>query len=215
MVDLASKIPDGIVGFTDTADQGDDYLCSPIGKRFGLYTYITDVVFTQDGVEITEPLVAQMVIDTCADVMKVESNAGGKSFATNVRKLIQGKSGCTVIFEPATTNKETRILMNAGYVKEYFYFRDDYEPGSDYDKFMRQLTSYVKLGKNKHDDAPDGVTGLAEYMKAHTFAPPEGKKVKEGGTYHYGELVQLGFNDTQIRRMVREGQIRVIGKKPR
>jgi len=42
-------------------------------------------------------------------------------------------------------------LMAAGYIKEFFYFRSDYEPGSDYDKFMRALTSYVKLGKNKHD----------------------------------------------------------------
>lgn len=215
MVDLASKIPDGIVGYTDTADQGDDYLCSVIGKRYGLYTYITDVVFTQEGVELTEPLVAQMIIDTCADNMKVESNSGGKSFSTNIKKLIHGKSGCTVSFEPSTQNKETRILMCAGYVKEYFYFRDDYEPGSDYDKFIRQLTSYVRLGKNKHDDAPDAITGLGDYMKVHAFTPPEEKRVKEGGTYHYGELVQLGLKDHQIRRMVRDGTIKVIGRKPR
>jgi len=54
-------------------------------------------------------------------------------------------------------------------VKEYFYFRDDYEPGSDYDKFMRAFTSYVKFGKNRHDDAPDSITGLAEMIKYRTF----------------------------------------------
>lgn len=176
MADLATKKPDGIVGFTDTADKGDDFLCSVIGRRFGDHTYITDVVFTQDGVEITEPLVAQMIIDTKADIMEIESNNGGSSYARNVRKLVRPKWKCSVIDEHQSTNKETRILMSAGYVKEYFYFRSDYEPGSDYDKYMRALTSYVKLGKNKHDDAPDGTTGLAEKMKTKTFrkpAPPE------------------------------------------
>ena len=179
MDDLSTKTPDGIVGFTDTADKGDDYLCSPVGKRFGIYTYITDVVFTQDGVEITEPLVAQMIIDTKCDVMEIESNNGGESYARNVRKLIKGKSPCSIIGEQQTTNKETRILMGTGYVKEHFYFRSDYEPGSDYDKFMRQLTSYVKMGKNKHDDAADAITGLADWMKVRMFEKTAEVKQKQ------------------------------------
>lgn len=125
-----------------------------------------------DGVEITEPLVAALIIDTQMDTMTVESNNGGGSFARNVRGLIRGKSPCSIIDETQTNNKETRILMNAGYIKEYFYFRNDYEPGSDYDKYMRALTSYVKLGKNKHDDAPDATTGLAEQMKWRNFDKP-------------------------------------------
>lgn len=170
--DISTKTPDGIIGFTDTADKGNDFLCSVIGKRFGEYTYITDVVFTQDGVEITEPLVAAMIIDTKADIMHIEANNGGYGYARNIRNLIKGKSFCSVISEMNMQNKETRILMNAGYIKEYFYFRNDYEPGSDYDKFMRQFTSYVKLGKNKHDDAADAVTGLAERSKFKVFSKP-------------------------------------------
>jgi predicted phage terminase large subunit-like protein len=165
MEDLATKKPEGVVGFTDTADKGEDYLCSPVGRVYNGYTYITDVVFTQDGVEITEPLVAKMIIDTNCYLMKIESNNGGGQFARNVRNLVKGKSKCMIADEHQSSNKETRILMNAGYIKEHFYFRSDYEPGSDYDKFMRALTSYVKMGKNKHDDAPDGLTGLAEYLR--------------------------------------------------
>lgn len=172
MKDLATKKADGVVGFTDTADKGEDYLASPIGRKYGEYTYITDVVFTQDGVEVTEPLVAQMIIDTKCDVMRIESNNGGYGFIRNVRNLIKGKSHCSIVAENQSTNKETRMLMSAGYVKEYFYFRSDYEPGSDYDKFMRQLTSYVKMGKNKHDDAPDSITGLADYAKTKVFRKP-------------------------------------------
>lgn len=173
LTDIATKTPDAIVGHTDTADKGDDYLCSPIGKRFGDYTYITDVVFSQDGVEITEPLVAQQIIDAKCQLMQIESNNGGYQYSRNVAKLIAGKSYCSVITCNATTNKETRILMCAGYIKEYFYFRKDYEPGSDYDKFMRALTSYVKMGKNKHDDAPDALTGLGDYMRLNIISKPQ------------------------------------------
>jgi predicted phage terminase large subunit-like protein len=176
IADISTKKPDGVLGFTDTADRGDDFLCSAVGKVYGECTYITDVVFTQDGVEITEPLVAQMLIDAQCYLMKIESNNGGSSYARNVRNLIQGKSPCMVTDEHQSTNKETRILMNAGYVKEHFYFRSDYKPGSDYDKYMRYLTSYVKLGKNKHDDAPDGTTGLAELAKTMVFEKEQGNK---------------------------------------
>jgi predicted phage terminase large subunit-like protein len=211
--ELKDKTPDGIIAVCDTADEGTDYLCMPIGKRFGNYTYITDVLFTQDNVDITEPVAAKMILDNKVKVLKVEANSGGKSWAKNVRKLIKLRGYCQVIDEDTTTNKETRILMNAGYVKEYFYFRSDYKPGSDYDKFMRWLTSYVKMGKNKHDDAPDGITMMAEYMQAN-FRMPTTKesKIKQGGTYAYGELKMMGYKDHEIRKM--ENFIKIIGRKP-
>jgi len=163
---------DGIIGFTDTADKGTDFLCSPIGRQYNDKVFITDVVFTQDGVEITEPLVAQQIIDTKCDVMVIESNNGGYGYTRNVRELIKGKSNCSVTAENTSQNKETRIIMSAGYIKDHFYFRSDYEVGSMYDKFMRQLTSYIRLGKNKHDDAADALTGLAERVKNRIYEKP-------------------------------------------
>lgn len=217
MKELAGKEPDGVVGYTDTADKGSDFLSSPIGCRYGDYTYVTDVVFTQEGVEITEPLVARLMIDNKCKRMIVESNNGGESFSKNVKKIIKDISkelksqysdeckakgaeldGYYVDPKTTTQNKETRILMNAGYIKEYFYFRDDYEPGSDYDKFMRQLTSYVKLGKNAHDDAADSVTGLAEYMQNNFYIRPQKKEV-EKGYYLESELEDM-VNSGKITR---------------
>lgn len=197
--EIATKKSDGIIGFTDTADKGSDFLCSPIGKRYGEYTYISDVIFTQDGVELTEPMVAQLIIDSKCDIMKIESNNGGASYARNVRNLVRGKSPCMIIDEQQTNNKETRILMSAGYIKEYFYFRDDYEVGSPYDKFMRALTSYIKLGKNKHDDAPDAITGLAEYVKYRIFDKPQTKKT----TQHWA----LSDEPTKHQGYTAEGEV--------
>lgn len=177
MSEIKTKTPDGVMGFTDTADLGSDYLCSLIGYRYGDYTYITDVVFTQDGVEITEPQVAELIIKNKCQMMQIESNNGGRQFARNVKSILRDKKyQCSVTTETQTKNKETRILMQAGYVKEYFYFRNDYLPGSDYDKFMRQFTGYVKLGRNTHDDACDAVTGMAEIAPYRHFDKPKEKK---------------------------------------
>lgn len=43
--------------------------------------------------------------------------------------------------------------------------RNEYKKGSDYDRFMKALTGYKKEGGNKHDDAPDGMTILAENVE--------------------------------------------------
>jgi predicted phage terminase large subunit-like protein len=206
------KNPDGVISACDTADEGTDYLCMPISERHGAYTYITDVLFTQDGVEITEALAAKKIIDHKVKIQVTEANSGGKSWARNVRKLVKPKWHCQFIDRDSTTNKETRILMNAGYVKEYFYFRNDYLSGSQYDTFMRWLTSYVKMGSNKHDDAPDGITLLAIYMQENFRARAKSESdLQHGGTYTYVELKMKGYKEYEIDRMAREGQIKVMG----
>ena len=180
--EIKGKKPDAIIGFCDTADKGSDFLSMVIGYRYGDYTYIVDNVFSQEGVEITEPMVAQKVIDHQMDILWIESNNGGYQYARNIRRLIAGKSFCNVIALPTTKNKETRILMNAGYIKEYYYFRKDYKEGTPYAKFYRQFTGYVKLAKNEHDDAVDSLTGLAENTKYRTFKKPV-KEVNDDEDY--------------------------------
>jgi predicted phage terminase large subunit-like protein len=69
---------------------------------------------------------------------------------------------------PTTKNKETRILMKSGWIKKHCVFLDEseYEKGSDYDRFMKALTKYKREGGNEHDDAPDGLTILAEFYES-------------------------------------------------
>ena len=174
----ALKNPDGIVAYVDTADVGSDFLCMVIGYRYGAKTYVDDVVFSQDGMEITLPQVLLKLAKHQCRSVTVESNAGGVNFARDLRNKIRERGlACSVLWHPNTKNKETRILTQSAYIKEYFWFRDDYAPGSDYDKFFRQMTSYVKLGKNAHDDAVDACTGLAELVPYQHFprsAQPNG-----------------------------------------
>ena len=65
----------------------------------------------------------------------------------------------------AKANKHVRITTLKGFIIEFCYFRDDYENGSDYDKFMKELSKYMADGSSDHDDAPDGLTGLVALIR--------------------------------------------------
>lgn len=169
LADIAGKQPDGVIGACDVADEGDDDFSAPFGKVFGDKIFVTDILFTKDAVEITQPRLVQMILDTRCDQMRIESNNGGRIFSIAVRKEVKAKKGkCEIQAKPTTANKETRMLMKSGWVKKHVCFLDEseYKKGSDYDRFMKGLTGYKKEGGNKHDDAPDGTTILAEFAES-------------------------------------------------
>ena len=159
-VNELNKEPDGILMAGDIADEGDDSLCCPLGYIYDDKIYVVDVVFTKDPIEITQPLVAGFIDKYQPDKARFESNNGCKGFAMKVKELKSANT--TVKWEPSVSNKHTRILMKSGFIKENFYFRENPEPGSDYDKFMIELKKYNRTGKVRHDDAPDGTTMLAD-----------------------------------------------------
>ena len=163
--EINGKDPEGVIASCDTADRGNDFFSAPFARIFKDRYFITDVVFTQEPVEVTEAALSQKIIDTKCEMIRIESNAGGRIFANNIKKLIKGKSKCEVKPRATTSNKETRIIMKSGFIKEHFWFRNDYEKGSDYDKFMQQITGYLRLATNQKDDAPDSVTMLAEFIE--------------------------------------------------
>ena len=51
--DLRLKEADGVIVVGDTADEGDDSLCVPVGYQYGEKIYIVDVVFTKEPIEVT------------------------------------------------------------------------------------------------------------------------------------------------------------------
>ena len=65
-----------------------------------------------------------------------------------------------------TTNKETKIIVNADWVKKHVLFKDKsmYRPKEDYGIMMSFLLSYTVKGKNDHDDVPDGLASFALYV---------------------------------------------------
>jgi len=148
--------------YTDTADEGKDYLCSVCAVSDGHDIYVTDLVFTQDGQEITEPLVADMFIRNRLETADIESNSGGRAFARNVQKLLEAEQSLIhVRWFQQTKNKEARVLTNASLVRQAVHFPRGWK--TKWPEFYRQMIEFRKnFRANTHDDAPDAVTGLVE-----------------------------------------------------
>ena len=153
------------LNYTDTADTGADYLCSICYGVYNDEAYILDIVFTKDSMEITEPLVANMLTKHNIGIATIESNNGGRGFARNVETLIrQGGNRHTVIKTfHQTQNKVSRILSNSTGVMNNIYFPINWQ--DKWPDFATAILSYQREGKNAHDDAPDALTGCYENMK--------------------------------------------------
>jgi len=156
---------DGIIAVGDIADEGNDYYSLPIGKIFGDDVYIIDVIYTQEPIEVTQPLTAAKLDEVRVDKACFESNNGGKGFAQKVRELKKGKT--MVEWRRTSQNKHTKIIMKSGRIKSNYYFRSDGD--SDYNKFLYDLTHYPKNGKAKTDDAIDSLAMMEDYITGNKW----------------------------------------------
>ena len=155
-----------ICNYTDTADKGTDYLCS---INYAICSddkaYILDIIYTQDAMEITEPLVAGMLTKDDVNYAVIESNNGGKGFARNVERICRENNNNHTMFKrfTQTKNKVSRILTGATGVMQNVIFPEDWK--SMYPKFYKDVTQFQRLGKNKHDDCVDVLTGIYEQLR--------------------------------------------------
>lgn len=125
--------------------------------------YVTDVLMTDEGMEEAEPAVAAMLDADGVHEATVESNNGGRGFARNIERLLKdvhGNNKCVVEWVAQTKNKEARILTSSAWTNRHVFM--PYNWKRKYPEFYKQLTSYQKKGKNKHDDAPDVLAAIYE-----------------------------------------------------
>lgn len=152
-----------IKNYTDTADIGSDYLCS---INYGVYekeAYVLDVIYTKESMEVTEPLLANSLYDYRVNEADIESNNGGRGFARSVERILREKyrSNKTKInWFHQSKNKQARILSNSTWVMEHIYFPKNWM--DRWPEFAKAILTYQKEGKNKNDDGPDTLSGIAE-----------------------------------------------------
>ncbi len=153
-----------IRNYTDTADTGEDYLCSiDYGVTFANEAYVLDVLYTKEPMEVTEPATAKMLYEDGVDVSKIESNNGGRSFARNVERILQEKfdsNHTTIKWFHQSKNKQARIYSNSSWVMQHIYYPKDWK--NRWPEYYNAMNRYQREGQNKHDDAPDATTGIAE-----------------------------------------------------
>lgn len=153
-----------IRNYTDTADTGEDYLCSiNYGVTFANEAYVLDVLYTKEPMEVTEPAVARMLLAGNVNVARIESNNGGRGFARSVERILKevlGSNHTVVRWFTQSKNKQARIYSHSAWVMEHIYFPEDWR--NRWPEYYDSMIKYQREGKNKHDDAQDATTGVAE-----------------------------------------------------
>ncbi len=151
--------------YTDTADTGNDYLCSICYVDTPAGNYVTDVLYTKKPMEYTEPKTAEMLTKNNTDWADVESNNGGRGFARNVARQCReiNNTKTFVNWFCQTENKQVRIFTKSAGVNNMTFFPKGWE--KKWPEFHAAITKYRKEGGNSHDDAPDALTGCFEKRK--------------------------------------------------
>ena len=154
-----------ILNYTDTADEGSDFLCSICYGMYESIYYVIDVLYTKEPMEVTEPATAEMLTRNNVGSALIESNNGGKGFARNVQRELKekGNNHTLVKWFHQSENKIARILSNSTGVMNNVLFPVNWQ--DRWPEFARDLLKYQKEGKNAHDDAPDCLTGVYENPK--------------------------------------------------
>ena len=161
--------PDAIIAACDTKAKGTDYCALPVAYRYGEDYYIDGAVCDNGDTGVVEEKLAVTLTQHRVQMAQFESNSAGWSVAEKVQKRVRELGGrCSISTKPTTANKETKVIVNAPWVKEHCLFRDKslYRRNSDYGKFMEQMMTYTVAGRNKNDDVVDVLAQLALYAQS-------------------------------------------------
>ena len=174
---LPDREPDAILSVCDTKNKGTDFLVMPVCYVYGNDHYCVDVVCNDSsdyGLQYEK--LADMICEHSVQQDEFESNNGGDRVAFEVEKRVAERGcRCNITTKPTETNKETRIIVNADWVKKNVIFKDSsmYAPNSEYGVMMRWLFSYSVTGKNVHDDVPDCFANYALFVERQLGAVAE------------------------------------------
>lgn len=160
--------PDAVIAVCDTAEGGGDSVMLPVAYIYGEDVFIEDCVFDNSTPEATKPQCAQKLVQHKVSVATFESNNAGTYYARDVEDLIKKMGGHVSIRTKRTiSNKQTRIEMASDGILKHFYFKDKslYKPSDQYGQMMRELVTYTRTGKVKHDDSPDGLSLLENEIR--------------------------------------------------
>lgn len=183
-------LPEGdsrVVAVVDIAWGGDDHLSMPVGREYeNGDVYIFDWVFNGGPKEVTLPAVTGKIVSNEIRQIRFEGDQGGDLYAQYVDEMLQAekyKCSCTSKKSPRTMAKMEKILAYSGDIKRNFVFLDSRKPTQEqmeedakngivrytrtkeYQAAMDELETFVSIGKNPHDDAPDSLTQLAMFIE--------------------------------------------------
>ena len=165
---LPLREPDAILGICDVKNKGTDFLFLPCLYQYDDDYYCVDCICTDSSdYELQYERMANLILNHNMQAVEFESNAGGDRVSFEVNNRVEKAGGrCNITSKATESNKETRIEVNAPWVKKHILFKqaEDYKPKEDYGVMMGWLKRYTVKGKNEHDDIPDGFANFALFV---------------------------------------------------
>lgn len=169
-IDEDMEDPDFVYMPVDPANLGGDDFAGIICKLIDKKIHITNVLYNTEGADINEQAVVNMILQERVNAAGIEGVFGWAETVNRIRKELDEKNyeGEVRSLRPRTS-KHSRILARSAFIRNHFYFREDYNNFPEYRKFMKNLTSYLRIQSpglaNKHDEAPDVCEMGAAYFE--------------------------------------------------
>lgn len=167
-VTMPLREPDAILGICDVKNKGTDFMFLPCMYQYEDDFYLVDCICddnTDYGIQYGR--LSNIIIEHKMQQCEFESNSGGDRVSYEVAQRVEKMGGrCNITDKPTETNKETRIIVNADWVKKHVLFKtaENYKPKDDYGIMMTWLMTYSVVGKNDHDDVPDGLANFCLFV---------------------------------------------------
>ena len=167
---LPDREPDAVLSICDTKTTGIDFMFLPVAYQYGNDYYIEDCICDNNtDFDIQINRLVEKIITHKIKKTEFESNAGGSRLAYDVERALAERNYtfCNITSKATETNKETRIIVNADWVKKHclFKMKEDYTANSDYGRMMDFLVTYTTTGKNAFDDVWDGFANFRLFIE--------------------------------------------------
>lgn len=163
-----------IVSVVDVAWGGGDSLSMPVGAEYeNGDVYIFDWVFNRGAKEVTLPLVQGRIIANKIRQINFEANNGGHMYRQYIDEKLKAegyKCSTSDTKAPGNMEKMSKIIAYSGDIKRKFIFLEPKKRSKEYQAAMDELTMYVQVGKNEHDDAPDSLAQLERFIEGKALA---------------------------------------------
>lgn len=178
-------LPDGeyiTAAACDVAWGGGDSLSMPFGNAFGGDdgpVYISDWIFNKGDKYTTKPLVVAKTMQHQPNMVRAEANNGGDEYAEDIDRLLREQGFKTNVTWAKASNqvsKMAKIIQYAPDIKRRFYFLKPELRSEEYQAAIDELTTFVQIGKNEHDDAPDGLVQLLQLIDGGIIGKAEAAK---------------------------------------
>lgn len=163
-----------ILAVCDVAWGGGDSLSMPFAYVYeDGRVFIPDWIFNRGDKTVTKPIVIGKTLHHKPNQEHFEANNGGDEYADDIDRQLKETGFKTNITHSKASNQITKlakIIQCAPDIKTNFYFLDKEHRDKEYQDAIDELTMFVQIGKNEHDDAADSLSQLQNFINGGFIA---------------------------------------------